>query len=83
MNETQTTTTARIGIVGTGFVADLYMRSLKTFPNIAVAAAFDIDGKRLQAFRGEGVGHGLCNPRELRRSMPVIDHSINCFDLSM
>ena len=50
MNETQPMTTARIGIVGTGFVADLYMRSLKTFPNIAVAAAFDIDAKRLSAF---------------------------------
>ena len=41
---------ARIGIIGTGFVADLYMRSLKTFPHIEVAGAFDIDGARLNAF---------------------------------
>lgn len=41
---------ARIGIIGTGFVADLYMRSLKTFPDIEVAAAFDIDRPRLDAF---------------------------------
>ncbi len=42
--------TARVGIIGTGFVADLYMRSLKTFPHIEVAGAFDIDGARLDAF---------------------------------
>lgn len=40
----------KVAIVGTGFVADLYMRSLRTFPGIAVAAAFDIDGARLKAF---------------------------------
>lgn len=39
-----------MGIVGTGFVADLYMRSLKTFPELEVVAATDIDGKRLAAF---------------------------------
>ena len=50
MTESLPTNTARIGVVGTGFVADLYMRSLKTFPNIAVAVAFDIDGARLKAF---------------------------------
>ncbi len=40
----------RIGIVGTGFVADLYMRSLKTFPKIKVVKASDIDQARLAAF---------------------------------
>ncbi|MGL6210305.1 MAG: Gfo/Idh/MocA family protein, partial [Paracoccaceae bacterium] len=30
-----------IGIVGTGFVADLYMRSLATYPQVAVTAAYD------------------------------------------
>lgn len=40
----------RIGIVGTGFVADLYMRSLKTFPEIHVVKAFDINPGRLAAF---------------------------------
>ncbi len=44
------TSSARIGIIGTGFVADLYMRSLKTFPHIEVAGAFDIDRPRLDAF---------------------------------
>ncbi|MHA7872881.1 MAG: Gfo/Idh/MocA family protein, partial [Hyphococcus sp.] len=42
--------TGKVAIVGTGFVADLYMRSLKTFPGIDVAGAFDIDAARLQAF---------------------------------
>jgi predicted dehydrogenase len=44
------TPSTRIGIVGTGFVADLYMRSLATFPNLVVDAAFDIDPARLAAF---------------------------------
>ncbi len=30
-----------VGIVGTGFVADLYMRSLATFPDLVVKAAYD------------------------------------------
>src|SRR4051812_30318926 len=50
MNESTFQADARIGIVGTGFVADLYMRSLKTFPHIAVVAAYDRDAGRLQAF---------------------------------
>jgi predicted dehydrogenase len=41
---------AKIGIVGTGFVADLYMRSLKTFPGITVVKAFDTNVVRLTAF---------------------------------
>jgi predicted dehydrogenase len=44
------TSSARIGIIGTGFVADLYMRSLQTFPHITVDCAFDIDSERLNAF---------------------------------
>jgi predicted dehydrogenase len=40
----------RIGIVGTGFVADLYMRSLKSFPDVRVAMAYDVDPARLAAF---------------------------------
>ena len=40
----------RIGIVGTGFVADLYMRSLKSFPEIEVIVATDLDQARLSAF---------------------------------
>ena len=39
-----------IGIVGTGFVADLYMRSLKTFPEIRVVRAYDTNQARLLAF---------------------------------
>jgi predicted dehydrogenase len=39
-----------IGIVGTGFVADLYMRSLKTFPKLKVVGAYDIDQARLVSF---------------------------------
>jgi predicted dehydrogenase len=40
----------RIAIVGTGFVADFYMRSLATFPGLSVVGAFDIDAERLAAF---------------------------------
>lgn len=39
-----------LAIVGTGYVADLYMRSLKTYPDIKVVKAFDVDKDRLGAF---------------------------------
>ncbi|HEX2541932.1 MAG TPA: Gfo/Idh/MocA family oxidoreductase [Caldimonas sp.] len=39
-----------VAIVGTGFVADLYMRSLQAFPELRVAAAYDRDPSRLEAF---------------------------------
>lgn len=39
-----------VALLGCGFVADLYMRSLKTFPEIAVLGAFDTDPARLSAF---------------------------------
>lgn len=39
-----------IAIVGTGFVADMYASSLKTFPDVRVAACFDRDPERLSRF---------------------------------
>lgn len=39
-----------LGIIGCGFVADLYMRSLAKYPHIKVAAVFDHDAGRLHAF---------------------------------
>jgi len=42
----------RIALVGTGFVADLYAASLKTFPNIEVVGCYDLDKARLDAFCG-------------------------------
>ena len=39
-----------VAVVGTGFVADLYMRSLQAFPDIRVGGAYDRDPARLQAF---------------------------------
>jgi len=41
-----------IGLVGTGFVADLYMRSLATFPELAVTAAFDLVPAHADRFAG-------------------------------
>ena len=41
-----------IAIVGTGYVADLYMRSFETFPDVRIAKVFDIDSARLAAFAG-------------------------------
>jgi predicted dehydrogenase len=40
----------RIAIVGTGYVADLYMPSLRTFPNLHIVGIWDIDPDRLSAF---------------------------------
>ena len=39
-----------VTLIGCGFVADLYMRSLKSFPQVRVLGAFDRDPARLQAF---------------------------------
>jgi predicted dehydrogenase len=39
-----------VAIVGTGYVADLYMRSLATFPHIGIAAVYDKDPERLARF---------------------------------
>jgi len=39
-----------IGIIGTGFVADLYMRSLRTFPEFKIVAATDVNRVRLSQF---------------------------------
>ena len=39
-----------ISIIGCGFVADLYMRSLQTFPGIRVAGVHDRDPERLRVF---------------------------------
>ena len=39
-----------VAIIGTGYVADLYMASLKTFPHITVIGAFDTDPKALTRY---------------------------------
>src|SRR5689334_18988110 len=41
---------ASVAIIGTGFVADLYVSSFKTFPSIEIVGAFDIDQTRLALF---------------------------------
>ena len=40
----------RVSIIGCGFVADLYMRSLATFPHVSVDRVYDRDASRLSAF---------------------------------
>jgi predicted dehydrogenase len=39
-----------VALIGTGFVADLYMRSMKTFPEIKVIGAHDRNINRLETF---------------------------------
>jgi predicted dehydrogenase len=41
---------AKIAIVGTGYVADLYLPSLRSFPGLEIVGAWDIDPARLAAF---------------------------------
>jgi predicted dehydrogenase len=40
----------RLAIVGAGYVADLYMASLRFYPELEVVAVHDIDGARRDAF---------------------------------
>ncbi|MDJ0823412.1 MAG: Gfo/Idh/MocA family oxidoreductase [Paracoccaceae bacterium] len=42
--------TGQVCLLGCGFVADLYMRSLAVMPGIAVAGVYDHDAKRLKQF---------------------------------
>ena len=43
---------ARIAIVGAGYVADLYLPSIRTFPDLEIVGVWDIDPHRLAAFTG-------------------------------
>lgn len=40
----------RLLIIGTGFVADFYMMSLASFPDLKVVKAYDVDADRLSRF---------------------------------
>lgn len=44
------TSLKRVALVGAGFVADFYVRSLATFPEMRIVAVFDTDPARLAAF---------------------------------
>lgn len=41
---------ANVSIIGAGYVADLYMRSLETFPELKILKVYDRDVMRLKAF---------------------------------
>lgn len=43
---------ARIAIAGAGYVADLYMPSIRTFPGLDIVGVWDLDPHRLAAFTG-------------------------------
>jgi len=45
-------TRTRIAIVGAGYVADLYMPSLRSFPELDIVGVWDIDTERLAIFTG-------------------------------
>ncbi len=49
MSSTKTNGPA-VALIGCGFVADLYMRSLQSVPQVRVVGAFDIDADRAGAF---------------------------------
>ena len=42
----------RMAIVGCGYVADFYMRTLKNYPQLEVAGVMDRDPERLSRFAG-------------------------------
>ncbi|MDX1781764.1 MAG: Gfo/Idh/MocA family oxidoreductase [Thalassovita sp.] len=46
----QETESPAVALIGCGFVADLYMRSLQSVPHVRVVGAFDTDADRLGAF---------------------------------
>jgi len=42
--------TRSIAIIGTGYVADFYMKSIALYPDVKIVAAFDLDAARLKVF---------------------------------
>ena len=44
--------TMRVAIIGCGFVADLYMTTLRLHPRLELAGVFDRDRGRAQGFAG-------------------------------
>ncbi|WP_373355175.1 Gfo/Idh/MocA family protein [Pseudoroseicyclus sp. CXY001] len=50
MNEASRSTLGAVSLIGCGYVADLYMRSLARHPEISVTGAWDRDPARLAAF---------------------------------
>nr|WP_047166773.1 Gfo/Idh/MocA family oxidoreductase [Sphingomonas sp. Y57] len=63
---------SRIAIVGTGYVADLYMPSLRTFPGLEVVGAWDVDPIRLAAFAGQWSIDSAANLADLLARRPAI-----------
>lgn len=61
---------ARLGVIGAGFVADHYMRSRATFPDLELVGAYDVSAERLEQFckgwnrsdRGGRIILNLTNP---------------------
>ena len=62
----------RIAIVGTGYVADLYMRSLRTFPELEIVGVWDIDPRRLAAFSSHWRVHAVESFAALTALAPAI-----------
>lgn len=61
---------SEIAIIGCGFVADLYMRSLATFPEIKVIGVYDKDAARLKSFCDYWTVPPSAGIAELFRSLP-------------
>ena len=64
--------TTRIAIVGAGYVADLYMPSLRSFPELAVSGVWDVDAGRLAAFAGHWQLPAAASFADLVASGPAI-----------
>src|SRR2546421_9892738 len=67
---------ARIAIVGCGFVADLYMRTLQRHPSLALAGAFDRDAARMERFTRFHRAHAYAALDELLRD-PAVQIVVN------
>lgn len=63
---------AKIAIIGCGYVADLYMRSLRLYRDIEVVGAFDIDSGRLAAFCAHWGVPAMKSAQAAHRAAPVI-----------
>ncbi|MCP4818802.1 MAG: Gfo/Idh/MocA family oxidoreductase [Shimia sp.] len=60
-----------VSIIGCGFVADLYMRSIAKHPDIAVSQVFDHDPARLAAFCAHWKVRGVDSMERFLGNLPV------------
>ncbi len=60
-----------IAIIGTGYVADFYMKSIALYPDVKIVGAFDLDADRLHTFCNHWSVPSFANIVQLLSTLPA------------